>query len=190
MIDYLAFRLDIPPNQLADLEELLFTGGSAWRATQEGLLRRVDGTLQVLGESTSAWELRPAQHLRDAWQKVWGRSSDASGAYREAVRAVEAAYAPIVLPRDEGATLGKIIAALRDKPEKFAVRLGGRGVVESVASVRAMFELLWTSQLDRHGTSNEDVPLTVTLEQAQDAVALATTLVHLAQQGGFTANGS
>ena len=82
-----------------------------------------------------------------------------------------------------------MIAALRDKPDKFSVRLSGPGSVENVASVRAMFELLWTSQLDRHGTANEDIPLTVTLEQAQDAVALATTLVHLAQQGGFTANG-
>ena len=31
-------------------------------------------------------------------------------------------------------------------------------------------------------------PKNVTLEQAQDAVVLAATLVHLAQQGGFTAN--
>ncbi len=134
-------------------------------------------------------ETRPSQHLRDAWQKAWGRNPDASGAYREAVRAVEAAHAPIVLPRDSSATLGKMIAALRDKPDKFAARLSGPGSVESVASVRAMFELLWTSQLDRHGTADEAIPLTVTLEQAQDAVALATTLVHLAQQGGFTVTG-
>ena len=176
--------------QVQRLDQLLSSGGSGWQATPNGLERRVDETLQVLAESTIAAKGRPAQHLRDAWHKAWGRSPDASGAYREAVRAVEAAYAPIVLPRDQGATLGKMIAAVRDKPDKFAVRLSGPGSVESVASVRAMFELLWTSQLDRHGTANEEVPLTVTLEQAQDAVALATTLVHLAQQGGFTANGS
>ena len=190
VIDYLVHRLDVPVGSLSDLEELLSQGGSAWRATPDGLKRRVDETLQSVAESTIASGTRPAQHLSDAWRKAWGRNPDASGAYREAVRAVEAAYAPIVLPRDEGATLGKIIAALRDKPEKFTVRLGGRGLLESVASVRAMFELLWTSQLDRHGTANEDILLTVTLEQAQDAVALATTLVHLAQQDGFAANES
>ncbi len=30
--------------------------------------------------------------------------------------------------------------------------------------------------------------MNVTLEQAQDAVALATVLVHLVEQGGFAAN--
>lgn len=55
-------------------------------------------------------------------------------------------------------------------------------------SVRATLELLWTSQSDRHGTANEDIPMNVTLAQAQDAVALAATLVHLAQQGGFKTN--
>ena len=54
-------------------------------------------------------ETRPAQHLRDAWQKAWGRSPDASAAYTNAVRAVEAAYAPIVSPKNGQATLGSII---------------------------------------------------------------------------------
>ena len=190
VVDYIIQFRSVVRQELSALEGALADGGSAWRATPRGLERRVDETLQVLGESTIATDSRPAHHLRSAWHRAWGRNPDASGAYRESVRAVEAAYAPIILPRDQTATLGKMIAALRDKPDKFAVRLSGPGSVESVASVRAMFELLWTSQLDRHGTANEEVPLTVTLEQAQDAVALATTLVHLAQQGGFTANGS
>ena len=65
-----------------------------------------------------------------------------------------------------------------DGPEENVDRLGG------------MLQMLWKSQLDRHGTADEDAPLNVSLEEAQDAAALATTLVHLAQQGGFTANGS
>ena len=51
-----------------------------------------------------------------------------------------------------------------------------------------MLQMLWKSQLDRHGTADESVPLNVSIDEARDAVALATTLVHLAQQGGFSAS--
>ena len=189
VIDCILREQDIcGPTDIEYVEARLSQGRSAWRATPRGLERRVDPTLQAIAASTFEAETRPAQYLRDAWHKAWGSDPDASGAYRDAVRAVEAAYAPIALPRDPSATLGKIIAALRDKPAKFAVRLSGRGPEESVGSVRATLALLWTSQLDRHGTAKEDLPMNVTLEQAQDAVALATALVHLAQREGFTAN--
>ena len=189
-IDYLACRLYVPPDYLSDLEELLSSGGSAWRATPDGLERRVGETLQSVAESTMGRETRPSQHLRDAWQKAWGRNPDASGAYREAIRAVEAAYAPIVSPKNERATLGTIIADIKNKPLKFRVRMQADGPEENVDRLGGMLQMLWKSQLDRHGTADEDAPLNVSLEEAQDAAALATTLVHLAQQGGFTASGS
>jgi hypothetical protein len=46
-----------------------------------------------------------------------------------------------------------------------------------------MLAQLWTSQLDRHGTDDESVPLTVSMEQAEAAVHLATTLVHWFRRG-------
>ena len=190
VIDYLVHRFDVPSDNLSDLEELLSQGGSAWRATPDGLKRRVDETLQSVAESTIASGTRPAQHLSDAWRKAWGRNPDASGAYREAIRAVEAAYAPIVSPKNERATLGTIIADIKNKPLKFRVRMQADGPEENVDRLGGMLQMLWKSQLDRHGTADEDAPLNVSLEEAQDAAALATALVHLAQQGGFTANGS
>ena len=78
-------------------------------------------------------------------------------------------------------------ADITNRPSKFQVRLQGDAPDANVERVAGMMRMLWTSQLDRHGTADETVPLNVTLEQAQDAVVLATTLVHLAQQGGFTA---
>ena len=135
-------------------------------------------------------ETRPARHLGDAWRKGWGRNPEASGAYNDAVRAVEAAYTPIVSPKNERATLGTVIADITNKPSKFRVRLQADEPEENVARLVSMLQMLWKSQLDRHGTSDEEVPLNVSLEEAQDAVALATTLVHLAEQGGFTAAGS
>ena len=131
---------------------------------------------------------RPADYLKGAWHKAWGRDPDPSGAYREAVRAVEAAYAPIVSPKNELATLGTIIRDIRNKPSKFSVRLQADEPEQNVGRLLSTLELLWKSQLDRHGSPDEEVPLNVSLEEAQDAVALATTLVHLAQQGGFTAS--
>ena len=122
--------------------------------------------------------------------EAWGRSPDASGAYREAVRAVEAAYAPIVSPKNGLATLGSIIADIKNKPSKFEVRLQEDTPGANVDRLIGVLQMLWKSQLDRHGTADEAVPLNVSIDEARDAVALATTLVHLAQQGGFSANGN
>ena len=186
VIDYILQFMIVDYEQVQRLDELLSSGGSVWQATPNGLERRVDETLQVLAESTIAAKRRPAQHLRDAWHKAWGRSPDASGAYREAIRAVEAAYAPIVSPKNERATLGTIIADIKNKPSKFRVRLQADEPEENVDRLVGMLQMLWKSQLDRHGTADEEVPVNVSLEEAQDAVALATALVHLVQQGGFT----
>ena len=60
----------------------------------------------------------------------------------------------------------------------------------NVERLVGMLQMLWKSQFDRHGTADESVPLNVSIDEARDAVALATTLVHLAQQGGFSANGN
>ena len=175
---------------LDDLEDVLLKGGSVWRATDRGLERRVDKTLEGIADSIFGAGDRSAQYLREAWHRAWGRIPDASGAYREAVRAVEAAYVPMVSPKNERATLGTIIADIGNKPSKFRVRLQADEPEENVDRLVGMLQMLWKSQLDRHGTPDENVPLNVTLEQARDAVALATTLVHLAEQGGFTANES
>lgn len=167
------------------LEVLLSTGGSAWRVTERGLERRVDQTLERAAELVDAKGGRPAEHLRDAWHKAWGRNADASGAHQEAVSAVEAAYAPIVSPANPRTTLGTIISNIREKPSKFRVRLQASGADKDVGRVVAMMELLWISQI-RHGTADQAAPISVSLDEARDAVALSTTLVHLAQQGGFT----
>ena len=185
VVDYLvgkSHRVEV--SHLTRLESLLSEGGSVWRATPEGLEQRVDSTLRHLSETVAE---RPAKHLGDAWHKAWGRAPDASGAYREAVRAVEAAYVPIVSPENDGATLGSMIANIRDNPARFRVRLQAESSNANVGRLRATLQLLWKSQADRHGTPDPNIPLSVSIDEARDAVALATTLVHLVQQGGFSA---
>ena len=54
---------------------------------------------------------------------------------------------------------------------------------DPVMHVVGMMELLWTLQIDRHGTAAESVPLAVTRERAEAAVHLGLTLVHWSQAG-------
>lgn len=185
VLDYMLHHMDeftgpydCAPDVAQGLAAILTSGGSAWEVTwaSDGqafqLSRRATGPIREAIESIPP-TTRAHQHLVDAWNRLSQRNPDASGAYREAVRAVEAVAKPIVLPSNDRATLGTMIAALRDKPEKWEVTLG------SVEEVRRMMELIWTNQLDRHGTDDESVPLNVSLEQADVAVHLALALVRL-----------
>lgn len=172
------------PNRAQSLANMLESGRSAWVVMEidSGGWRLVRRSLGPVAEAISSVEgtaQRAHQHLVEAWKKLAGRPSDSSGAYREAVRAVEAASKPVVLPNDSIATLGKVIKAIKDKPSKWTFVLG------QPDDVAAMCGLLWTSQLDRHGTDDESVPLNVSSEQADASVHLAITLVRYFAGGLF-----
>jgi hypothetical protein len=47
-------------------------------------------------------------------------------------------------------------------------------------------KLPWKAQLEHHGTPGEDVPLSVTLREAEDVPHLAITLTHWLVDGGVT----
>lgn len=163
------------------LDAILYVGGSVWEVTpildeqDQGayrLSRRAVGPVrEAIMELTPS--TRAHQHLVTAWNKISGRQPDPSGAYREAVRAIEAAAKPVVSPKADRATLGTMLAAMRDAPHRWSTTLG------EAEDVRRMLALVWTSQLDRHGTDDESVPFTVSPEQADAAVHLALALVRL-----------
>jgi hypothetical protein len=110
------------------LGAILREGGSPWEVTPNGetfrLTRRAVGPVADVLENTALSAPRAHAHLSDAWAKLMGRDQDASGAYREAVRAVEAVAKPVVLPNSDRATLGQVIAAMREKPEKWLTTWG------------------------------------------------------------------
>ncbi len=166
------------------LESVLVEGGSVWgvavRDGRLGLERRVDETVtaaarEVIGASGAAGE-----HLTRAWTEAYGRSPDPSAAYSEAVKAVEAAAKPTLTPKDDKATLGKMVPALRDGEGKWDVVLAARPEFNKVEAVRLMADLLWQGQTDRHGRPD---PRPVTQEQAEAAVHLAVLLVHWFSSG-------
>ena len=175
-------------HQAAKLMTELEEAGSAWTVGTAGesfsLVRRVDITVTGAAKSVMSASGRAGQHLAIAWNYVYGRHPEPSSGYREAVRAVEAIGSPVISPLNPTATLGTMIAAVRDTPNKWEV------VLEPVSGdamlmVLEMMRLLWTSELDRHGTADESKPLHVSLEQAQAALHIAVTLVHLFQSGAI-----
>jgi hypothetical protein len=160
----------------AALNALLQQGGSAWEVTKQDreyrLTRRAVGPVREVLEETAGAATRAHHHLSTAWSKLVGRDPDSSGAYRESVRAVEAVAKPIILPRDPKATMGQMIPAMRDKPEKWQTVIG------TVDDLRDQMEAVWKGQLDRHGTDDETVPLSVSQEEADAAFSTCLNLVR------------
>jgi hypothetical protein len=172
------------------LADQLKEGHSTWTVDvidgKYGLVRRVDPTVADAAKAVMSSAGRAGKLLTEAWAHAYGRQPDPSTAYREAVRAVEAIGAPVILPKDPKATLGTMIAAIRDAPAKWEVVLQPVGG-DAMVMLNETMRLLWTSQLDRHGTADESVPLHVSPEEAQTAVHLAVTLVHLFSSGAIRA---
>jgi hypothetical protein len=118
------------------------------------------------------------RHLVNAMNKLTSPDdSDPWIAYQEAVKAVEAAAQPIVVPNDSKATLGKINGVMRATESDWMVVLGR----ENVADVIRRSEILWTTDHERHGS--DDPPPPVTPKQAQAAFALALGLVDYFARG-------
>lgn len=163
------------PAAVQDLAEVLADAGSAYRIdwTERCLRRRVDPTIEAAVKEALA---RPAErHLRDAWAATYGRHPDPSKAYDEAVRSVEAASIPVVLPNGERETLGKVLGHLRDAIDKWELAIGGRNNGDA-GPVVSMIELLWRGHVGRHAGGPSSRPQT--REEAEMAFYLAVTLVQ------------
>jgi hypothetical protein len=175
--DYLAAKVN-----MTLLMGMLNDGGSLWRvgATDKRLQleRRVESTVEAAAEQVMDRGDKSARHLRLAWSAVYGRHPDAGKGYGEAIKAMEAAAIPVVLPRTNAGTLGKVIAALRDKPAKWAVDLKHPEPARQVLILADMLDLVWKGQTGRHGDPDPVAPISVSQEQAEAAVHLAVTVVQ------------
>ena len=133
------------------LGNVLRQGGSLWDVGEwsghAGLVRRVDETVRRRSALVTTGESNAAEHLAGAWTHLYGTHPDPARALDLAVKSLEAAARPVVTPRDPRPSLGKMIAALRDKPESWTVALG------SVEELTALLTSIWTIQ-PRHGTDD------------------------------------
>lgn len=157
------------------LDEMLMDAGSAfevdWR--QRRLQRRVDATVTTAAEQ--AMIVDGGRHLQASWAATYGRHPDPSKAYDEAVRAVEAAAIPIVLPTDTKATLGKVLSHLTQASDKWELAIEGPNG-GAVTPLTEMISMLWKGHVARHAGSPTFRPQHQ--DEAQMAVHLAVTLVH------------
>ena len=167
-----------------DLRGILEAGSSAWRVNDDftGLTRRVDRAAAAAAEATTAaadnapGSGSAADHLRSAWTALYELHPDSPAAYRDAIRAVEAAAHGLIEPNNARATLGTMLGQLRATPDRWVLAIRGPGGTGNIASLIAMIELLWTGQTSRHGGQTPTRP--ETFEEAQMAVHLAVTLVQ------------
>lgn len=173
-----------------EVEMILSQAGSAWRVSSfDGyccLERRVSEGVQLAMTDTMASAGKAGDLLRNAWHLAYSRDPNASAAYGSAIKAVEAAGVDVVCPGNGRATLGRMIEDMKAKPSKWAFVLQSDERLESVIS---LMKALWQSQFDRHGTSDPEIPITVSLQEAQAAVHTAALLVQWFSSGAITRSG-
>jgi hypothetical protein len=162
------------------LRRLLWEGRSAYRIADDHscLVYRVDPTVEgAFKDAVAKAPATASELLAKAWYHAYRPEPDPTAAYREAVRAVEQLACPLVLPSNPKATLGTVIAHLRDAPDKWSTVLTDKdGNQGDPAPVRELMNRLWTGQLSRHGggaSSREQ-----TQEEAEAAVHAAVLLVQ------------
>lgn len=166
--------------RLPALERMLEESGSVWEVTELDLEGGAEGekrfvlTRRDLAEAKLAITDIRAHHARsggflaDAWKALATHDPRPSEAYDKAVKAIEVAAQPVVLPNNPAARLGQIIAAMNDKPSKWKFALG------ELDLVREMAARVWTNHF-RHGTQARGEN---TYEEADAAVHLAIPLVR------------
>lgn len=176
-------RLEQLLDDVGSLHNLLQDGGSAYKIDMQipGLGTRVDQTVTAAADQAAEAALQAdrrsaADHLRQAWRAAYGLHPDATKGYSEAVKAVEAAAIPVVLPRDDYATLGKVLKHLHQASDKWQLAIPGPDSTGDIGPLVEMLRLLWTGQSDRHGGT--DPTKHVDQKSAEMAVHLATTLVQ------------
>jgi hypothetical protein len=162
--------------RIVTLAQLLLQSGSAWMVSSTGddenirwkLARRNLAAAKAALSDIRSQDERTGGFLADAWRALAIRDPQPSEGYGKAVMAIEAAAQPIVTPDDQAATLGKMISAMRDKPEKWTFALGDLDLIIDMA------DRLWTNHF-RHGTQPRNDH---TLEEADAALHLAIPLVR------------
>lgn len=175
--DYLLSAHSKPEAQI--LDRVLHESGSAWkvgeRAGKPGLMRRVPEGVQANADAVIPSAGTAGATLAQAWERAFGINPDPIGAYALAVRAVEHASIPLVVPKQKDASLGHVVGQLeRDGDWSLPFNLQddrARTADVVVAMCRALFK-----GHDHHGGS--DTPGEVTQDEAEAAVTLAVPLVQ------------
>lgn len=175
------------PHTIGQIEAVLANGHSAWRVATDrrSLVRRISvPAVHVVEAAIAQAGPNAGNHLHAAWHAAFARQPDTTRAYSEAIKAVEAAAIPAVVPYASGkekdrigkATLSWVTRVLAGHREEWCVAIPPGAHGHGVDVVVAMVELLWEGQKDRHGGVHKTPPPPV--ETARAAVQLAVLLVQ------------
>lgn len=172
------------PIEIAPLEFHLDAGSSAFEVypTEDGPYRIRRRITEGVEEAVqAAIDLQPVagRHLANAWRSATALEPNESFAMTEAIRAVEAASGPVVIPKDRKPTLGKVVKVLQDQPGWTLVLTASDGYPNHLEVLIGMMETLAKAQPDRH-SGNKPTPL-----EAQAHAQLAATLVHWFASGAI-----
>ena len=148
------------------------------------LRRRIPGGVQVAIDRAEEAVASSSALLRSAFTHTYGREPNYGLAYSEAVKAVETAAIPIVIPKDSLGTLGKVIGQMRSNLAAWSLALADPHDIGVEALVNIM-DTLWSSQHDRHGGARELKDMM--REEAEAAVHLAALLVQWFGRTGIRA---
>lgn len=196
-LDYVLSREFVPMDgvkdkSLAELQKILDLGRSVWMVAEDPAsggfrLERRDlaQTQELVGNIVRSTD-RPGTLLAAAWKAIAGVSPSPNEAYNQAVRAIEAAYGPIVLPTNKKPRLGTIQNAIEAKPSKWRFALAvpdddGAETHAGVETVSEMMRVLARANV-RHGSQE---PIQHSADEALAAVHLAVSLVGFVASGAF-----
>lgn len=176
--------------QLVELQQLLIDSGSAWSVDPgfRGLYRRVDPTVveaRKAAEKAAHDASRPTatEHLRAAWQETYGVQPDPDEAYEQAIKAIEAAAAPTVAPKDREPTLGKILADMRAQNTWQLMLVDKKDQPWPAETFIDLLDQLWKGHRSRHGGGSTSRPQTQ--PEAESAVHLAALAVQWFSTGAI-----
>jgi hypothetical protein len=125
---------------------------------------------EAVASAEAAQRTSAARHLRIAWQETYGVSPDPTKAYGEAVRAVEAAAAPVMAPKNQAPTLGQLLADMRAQNWELTL-VDKQASLWPATTFIDLLDQLWKGERSRHGggaTSRDQ-----TQQEAEAAVHLA-----------------
>jgi hypothetical protein len=176
----------ITTSALNRLNEILIKGGSKWHVVVDGSKARMESrvdstTINAYKQLTNTSE-DFSKHLKNAWEDSFGRSPDLSGAYSNAIKAVEAATWKVITPNNMKATLGTMLNdfEVQSKAGKFSVGFNDNDAEATLSLGHDLMQRLWKSQTDRHATGNYKNPSQL---EAESAVYMAITICQMFSSG-------
>ena len=163
-IDSLSWHLD----QNMSAVQILPDASQAYRIARRLPLGVEDSGTDAVDRASE----QAGRHLIKAWSAMRSLSPDTSLVMTEAIRAVEAAAGPVVIPKDKQQRLGKIVQTLKAR-ETWGLVLRRRddGVPDHRIVLIGMMETLAFAEQHRHGGEAPSVL------EALTHVQLASTLV-------------